>query len=74
MSDGAIFAHRIIEDDLPLLNLAEVNTSNPARPIAVPHACQACGEPACYGRGPIWACSPCWQLAGPWRTRCDSSP
>lgn len=30
-------------------------------------ACQACGNPACYGRGPLWACSPCWQIAGPWR-------
>jgi hypothetical protein len=35
----------------------------------IPRPCGACGQPACYGRGWIWACSPCWQMAGPWRTR-----
>lgn len=56
--------------DLTQANVAGLNPDG----TVLARACQACGAEACYGRGPIWACTGCWVIMGFGRTRWPTSP
>lgn len=58
--------HRI-EEPLDQVNISGFATAAGGLAQALPRPCQACGQPACYGRKGIWACLPCWIITGFWK-------